>query len=75
MTDKRKLAIMWLLTKEVDSMNAIKLPPEFENFEIPEILIKRIKIGLYKGLFKKGLISQKQLDMLIKMQNIPIEEY
>ena len=30
----------------------------------------KIKIGIYKELYKKGLITKKQLDALIKLQNI-----
>jgi len=41
-----------------------------EQMKISPILIKKFKIGIYRELFKKGLIPKKQLDALIKLQGV-----
>ena len=38
--------------------------------ELSPLLVKRFKVGIYRELYKKGLIPKKQLDALIKLQNI-----
>ena len=32
-------------------------------------LYSKFKVGIYKELYKKGLLGEKQLDALIKLQN------
>jgi len=47
------------------------------NLLLSPILITKYKIGIYRELHKKGLLTLKQLDALIKLQkkevNFPIE--
>jgi len=40
------------------------------SFELPPLLVKKYKIGIYKELCKKGLLTTEQLDALIELQKI-----
>ena len=49
--------------------NQIEIPEECMND-----FVKAMKIGYYKQLHKQGLVTDRQLEMLIGMQNKDIKE-
>jgi len=40
------------------------------SYDLPQNLIKKYKIGIYRELHAKGLLTKKQLDTLINLQDV-----